>query len=374
MKNLRFYLFLVALSLGAGPAGAALWQWSLTPATNGSADPTVNWAVGMAPSAVGPSARAMMARMAEYRDDISGSLVTGGSSTAYTVTTNQATGGNGLCSVGGATAPTDGQMIAITPNATNGVAPSLTADSCVAAPIQSASAVPVGAGTLIAGTPYSLKYSVSNTAWMLRDFFGNPYATPLGGLMPYTLQSVPNSNFVFPAGQCLSTTTYAAYWTALGGPPSGSCPGGQFRIIDLSGRVMAGLDTMPGFTAAGRLTGATNGCGTAMLAVGTVCPNGNESQTLNATQLPTISSNNPSQSITVADALGRNIPATAGSIGQVVVSPGASSAVPFSAITWGTMTQMVGNNNITVTSTNTGGLPHPNIPPIIGVTYLLRVI
>ena len=65
------------------------WKWSHTASSNANADSTVNWAEGMAPSAVNDSARAMMARLAEWRDDISGTITTAGSATAYTVASNQ---------------------------------------------------------------------------------------------------------------------------------------------------------------------------------------------------------------------------------------------------------------------------------------------
>jgi len=48
-----------------------------------------NWAEGQSPSSVNDSARAMMARAAEWRDDVSGTIATGGTSTAYTATSNQ---------------------------------------------------------------------------------------------------------------------------------------------------------------------------------------------------------------------------------------------------------------------------------------------
>ena len=67
----------------------AFWKWSRTASSNATADSTINWAEGMAPSAVNDSARAMMARLAEWRDDVSGTITTGGTSTAYTVTSNQ---------------------------------------------------------------------------------------------------------------------------------------------------------------------------------------------------------------------------------------------------------------------------------------------
>src|SRR5213593_1805553 len=66
----------------------SFWKWSRTAANNATADSSINWAEGQAPSSVNDSARAMMARVAEWRDDLGG-ITTGGTSTAYTVATNR---------------------------------------------------------------------------------------------------------------------------------------------------------------------------------------------------------------------------------------------------------------------------------------------
>ncbi len=66
--------------------------WSQTPASNATADSNINWAEGQAPSSVNDSARAMMASVAKWRDDNSGTLTTSGSSSALTVVTNQVEG------------------------------------------------------------------------------------------------------------------------------------------------------------------------------------------------------------------------------------------------------------------------------------------
>ena len=62
-----------------------LYKWSQTAASDATADPTINWAEGQAPSSVNDSARAMTAATAKYRDDIAGAIVTSGTSTAYAV-------------------------------------------------------------------------------------------------------------------------------------------------------------------------------------------------------------------------------------------------------------------------------------------------
>lgn len=355
-------LVLLSVALGAGPVGAAMWQWSKTAGLNSSADPSINWEEGMAPSSVNDSARAMMAAMAAYRDDISGLLSTAGSATAYTVTTNQ----------GLSTTPNDGQLLSITVHATNGVNATLTADGGTTYPIQSSSGVAVPSASLIAGSPYSLKFSTANVAWMLKGFYSSSTNIPLGGLLPFTLTTAPNSNFIFPNGQCISTSTYAAYWSALGSPASGICPGGQFQIINLAGRVPAGLDAMPGFFSANRLTNSPTGCGTTMLTVGVACANGLESQTLTLTQIPAgISSSNGAQSISVTSVdtlLGGFSPNA-----SVQSGAGANGFSPGSLPTNGVRVSS-GSNSITVTSSNTSGGAHPNVQPTVGVTYLLRVL
>ncbi len=371
MKEKRALVAAIALAwlpVFVGIAYPAVWEWSTTASSNASADPQINWREGMPPSAVNDSARAMMAALASYRDDISGLLTTTGTASAYSVSTNQ-----NLCA-SPATVPQDGQQLALTMNATNGVAATLTADACATYPIQSAAGAAVGAATLIQGSPYTFRFSVANSAWMLRDFYGSALTVPLGSMIAYTGTTVPNSNYVFPAGQCISTTTYAAYWALIGSPASGSCSGGQFQIIDMRGRVPAALDNLNG-TAASRLTSASAGCGTAMTSVGAVCANGAESQTLTAAQIPQIVSyNNASPNYNLSSGLTQNNVdlgigvSTTGGGGtgiNVVVSSGSASVTGFTTITANTLSSV---------STNTGNGSHPNVPPIIALPYLLRVI
>ena len=89
----------------------SFWKWSRTdPSSNATADSSINWAESQAPSTVNNSARAMMTAAAKFRDDISGAIATGGSSTAFTLTSFQSF--DTLANMNGA-------MIAFTPHTTS---------------------------------------------------------------------------------------------------------------------------------------------------------------------------------------------------------------------------------------------------------------
>jgi hypothetical protein len=276
-------LLFIAASIGGQfaieSARAAFWQWSKTAINNSVADPSINWAEGMSPSAVNDSARAMMARLAEQGQDTSGALTTAGGPTAYTVATNQ-----------GFPTPTpnDGQVIGVNFNVTNAANPTLAVDAGgTAYPIQQAAGVAVPALYLVAGNPYTMKFTAASSAWILRNVSNVSIydSAPIGVVLPYTLASVPNANWAFANGQCLSQATYAFYYAALGSPGTGGCAAGQFRIIDLQGRVAAGVDSMGGATATNRLTSAATGCGTAMNVIGATCANGSEQHVMAIAEL-----------------------------------------------------------------------------------------
>lgn len=334
----------------------AFWIWSKTSSANASVDPSINWSEGMSASSVNDSARAVMARLAEYRDDISGLLITGGASTAYTLATNQ-----GLAAI-----PNDGQLIAFSPHAGNGVAATLTADGGTTYPIQSSPGVAVGAATLVQGTPYTAIFSLANLAWILRGFFGNPYAVPLGGIMPYCGDTAPNSNFALPFGQAISRTTYATFFAQVGtrfGAGNGTT---TFNIPDLRGRVMAIIDNLGG-SAANRLTSATMTPDSYTIG----SSGGAETETLTLGQLPSgITSVGANViSVTSANAL---IDAT-GVLQDFNPATASGFRAPNNTASLRTQTSS-GSNSISVTSNNTSGQAHVNVQPSLALGCILRVI
>lgn len=132
------------------------YKWSQTAASNSNADATVNWAEGQAPSSVNDSARAMMAALAKLRDDVGGNLLTGGSTTAFTLTSNQ-----------GFVALTDGIFVTARVHATSGAAPTLNVDSLGAKQIQSVSGTNVPTGLLPIGSVHTFVYDSGADAWIV---------------------------------------------------------------------------------------------------------------------------------------------------------------------------------------------------------------
>jgi len=61
----------------------SIYDWSQTANDNDDADSGINWEEGQAPSTVNNSARALMGRVAEFRDSIAGGLITTGSANAH---------------------------------------------------------------------------------------------------------------------------------------------------------------------------------------------------------------------------------------------------------------------------------------------------
>ena len=131
--------------------------WSKTASSNATADPAVSWPEGMSPSQVNDSARAEMASVAKWRDDLYG-LTTGGTSTAYTVTTN---------ATYASASDMSGAIFTIIPNATSGASPTLAVDGLTARAINISTGVAVPTGYLVSGTPYLIKYVHASTEFIV---------------------------------------------------------------------------------------------------------------------------------------------------------------------------------------------------------------
>ncbi|MEH2625537.1 microcystin-dependent protein [Bradyrhizobium sp. AZCC 1719] len=325
-----------------------LYRWSQTAANNATADPSINWQEGQSPSSVNDSARAMMASIAKHRDDITGAIVTGGTATAYTVTSYEAF--DTLTRL-------NGQIIAFTPHATNSGTVTLNVDSLGAKPLRSAPGVELPAGTLIQGTPYLALYNNSDAVWYLQNFYGNPYNVPLGAGLDYWGATAPNTSFAFPIGQAISRTTYASLFALFGttyGVGDGST---TFNMPDRRGRISAQMDptgavlTSSTMTPDGNTRGATGG---------------SQVHVLTTAQMPTHSHANtlsdPGHTHSVTFVLGGST-GSAGT-GTAVNSAGSQSGYVLNAMT-----------GISITNANAGsGSAHNNVQPTIVCNYIIRII
>lgn len=156
--------------------------WSQTAASNATADTNVNWAEGQAPSSVNDSARAMMASVAKWRDDNAGTLTTGGTSTAYTVTSNQ---------VFASLAAMSGHTVRLKFNATNGASPTLNVDGLGAKAIVTVTGTAIGTATILANSIYSLTYANGSSEWIL-DAGPTVQSFPTGTVMIFGQTAAPS--------------------------------------------------------------------------------------------------------------------------------------------------------------------------------------
>lgn len=338
----------------------AFYLWSQTAASNASADATINWREGQAPSSINDSARALMASVASWRDDISGTLTTGGSSTAYTLSTNQ---------FFDTLAHMDGAMVAFVPHATNTGTCTLNVDALGAKPLRSAPSTEIPSGTLVLGTPYVATYDNSASEWLLHGFYDNPYNIPLGCGMPCFNTSAPNSAFVFPYGQAISRTTYSALfalWSTTYGSGDGTT---TFNVPDLRGMTIVAKDNMGGSTrgvvgsvttSLGTLTGTTLGS-----------YGGLSTHTLATTEIPShthANSLNDPGHIHNFQSTRRGYSYTGGASVPSYDSP---LFVTYSDATW------VQSNTTGVTITNAaagGGGSHNNMQPSFIANFVIRIL
>lgn len=257
--------------------------WSVTAATNASADPSINWAEGQAPGTVNDSARATMAALAQRWLDEAAYVASGGSSTAYTVTPQQTI-----------TAYREGLTIGFRAHTACGATPTLNVSALGAKALRNRANGTLAANEIASGAYVRAVYSASLDTFLIMN---QPVSTeldvliaalgyttfPVGFVADYAGSTAP-SKWLFSYGQAVSRTTYASLFSALGttyGSGNGST---TFNLPDYRGRVIAGRDDMGG-SSASRLTGSYFGGSSNQLgAVG-----GLESNTLTRAQLPNFS-------------------------------------------------------------------------------------
>lgn len=244
-------------------------KWSTSANSNSNADSTVNLPEGQAPGSLNDAARAMMAAIAKKRDDDSGGIATGGTSTAYTITTNQSFA-----------ALADKLTVTARMSATNGAAPTLNVDSLGAKDIHGVSGTAIAAGRLLSGGVYKFVYSTSAVAWIVHGLFGETTEIASGTVMLFVQTSAPtgwtkstthnNKALRVVSGTASSggTTAFTSVFTSR--TPSGSVNNRTLTIammpshdhsVPNSGNIVADVRTDGSNTAVGTTSDTTGNTG-----------------------------------------------------------------------------------------------------------------
>lgn len=348
------------------------YSWSKTATNNATIDSTINWQEGQAPSTINDSARAVMAALSKWRDDIGGAITTtdsAGPGHHYSMFSNQ-----GFTSM----SQLIGKHIAFTLNSTNTQQQVfLQVDNLGYSIIRLAPGIEVGANVLVAGTPYVVTFAADG-AFYLRGYYNIPSVVPVGGIIQWGGINPPTSVWGLCNGQEVSRATYSALFGVVGngniwGTGNGST---TFNLPDFRGRAIYGPDNMGGLASANRLvSGSLAGVRHTVGGVG-----GSDTVTLNTNQVPNL---NVSTSVSVSGTLSGsmsgntnafNAPSgnsTSGGGGFIVSAALQSITVPVnvSGNVSGTLT-----GSGTGGTTNGGGQAHDNMPPAILVNSLIRLL
>jgi microcystin-dependent protein len=331
-----------------------VWRFSKISASNATADSTVNFQEGQAPSSLNDSCRAVMSRVAQYRDDISGANVTGGTPTAYTVASNQSFD---------TLAHMDGKVIAFTPHVTSGANPFLNVDGLGLKPIRMQTGIAIPEGVLVAGTPYTTIYNNSSGELLLHNLAGNPYNIPLGAGIEYWGTTVPNSSFAFPFGQALSRTAFSTLFSLFSttyGVGDGST---TFNLPDKRDKISIAKGNMGG-SSAGLITTAVSGFdGDTLGASG-----GAQSIQLTLAQTPSATISGTTSGMGGYNAGGL----TFGSNSVTQQNGTGGTFAPLSAPV--DATGLNSHNHPFAASNGGGDQAHRNMPPGIVCNYIIRII
>jgi hypothetical protein len=152
-----------------------LYSWSQTAATNATADSTITFSEGQTPASLNDSCRAVMAVIAQARDDwagvttSNGVMTTGGDGSALTVVSNISIG-----------ALTNGWTVTfrISTGDSNTGTVTLNVDGTGAKQLRSVTGTALPAGYLMVGGIYTATYYQPLDQWILHGAYGRKVAIP----------------------------------------------------------------------------------------------------------------------------------------------------------------------------------------------------
>lgn len=213
-----------------------LIHFSTDAASNDVAAPPIDWREGMPAKGVNNSSREGMAAMARWRDDNAGGLVaTRGGGDVYSVSTSQIFDANTIGRP---------HTLAFMVNAENQAPAFLELDGQSAARIVRPGGLELGPRDLRPNTIYQVVRSGSVY------FLTSPSLAESGTILTFASPAVPDG-WLPCDGRALSRTAYAALFARIGGFYGADDGAGTFRLPDLRGRTVFGVDG-----GVGRLTGA----------------------------------------------------------------------------------------------------------------------
>jgi hypothetical protein len=209
---------------GVGLTVASVYDWSTSPSANSTADPGINWAEGMLPSAVNDSARATMAAIAAWLRDAT--VVTTGASNAYVVTPTQAM-----------RAWSPGYFSFVTNRANTGAA-TISVSGLAPKPLRAVTGASLASGQIINGGLYIASYNPTADEVLLTGKFGI-INSDFAQMAAATVKANITSGAATP-----TDVTLAAFF---GSAPSGSIPASALAASGISGEVRAfNLTSCPG--------------------------------------------------------------------------------------------------------------------------------
>lgn len=195
----------------------SIYRWSLTASSNDAIDSIINWRENQLPSTVNDSARAMMQRIAELREDLTGSLVTTGTQPNYVLQTNAQFD-----------TLTNGRFITVRIHATNaGGASTLNVNNLGALSVRKFGVtgdMPIGIGDLQATGLYQFMYSSTANGGAGGWIVPNPSIATGGGFASGTALLFPMANS--PTGWTKQTTQNDKAIRVVSGTSGGTAGGG----------------------------------------------------------------------------------------------------------------------------------------------------
>ena len=185
--------------------------WSVTAASNGNSDSNANWAEGMLAPSINNSARANMAAIKGWANQIQGGCTYGGSSNAYTITSDA------VAAI--STAYGAGMMFMLKANHTNTGAATLNVDGVGAVAIKTSDGGDLVAGDITSGGLYLLAYNSTGPRFDLIGTFNSGAFQPLDATLTAVAAASSSTTNQFFRATDVDTFTFegaSSFRSALG--------------------------------------------------------------------------------------------------------------------------------------------------------------